>query len=259
MGPRIDAPVSMFGVLPASPAGRRPFLGASAAAHAAALAALLLAPLLWREALPPPPDYLRAQLHAPRAAAPPPPPVGSPLAGATAVTRPTPPTAQAPSAVPSPSMTLRMDTEPPSPPLEQAMEVWGSLAGSPAGQPEGMDGGVRGGTEGGVPGGSPDGVVGGDGDLHAPVRDYDRPPRPLTQTRPAYPPDAFKSKIEGTVLTEILIGADGRVLRARIVKSVPGLDAAALAAVRQWTFAPALKNGRPVPTVATAPVSFRIY
>jgi periplasmic protein TonB len=91
------------------------------------------------------------------------------------------------------------------------------------------------------------------------VKDYDRPPRLITKTKPVYPAEAFKKKVEGTVLVEILIGADGRVLRARVLESVPALDAAALEAVRQWAFVPAIKNGRPVATSALAPVSFRIY
>ena len=37
------------------------------------------------------------------------------------------------------------------------------------------------------------------------------------------------------------------------------LDAAAIQTVRQWVFSPAIKGGRPVATIAQAPVSFRIY
>jgi protein TonB len=118
--------------------------------------------------------------------------------------------------------------------------------------------GVSGGVAGGVPGGVLGGVVGGTGDIPAPVMDYDRPPRLLRQTKPEYPQDAFVRKIEGVVVVEILIDATGRVARVRVVRSVPLLDAAALAAVRQWVFEPAIKKGRPVATVAVAPVSFRI-
>jgi outer membrane biosynthesis protein TonB len=49
------------------------------------------------------------------------------------------------------------------------------------------------------------------------------------------------------------------VVRARILQSVPLLDAAAIQTVYQWVFQPAVKHGRPVPTIAQAPVSFRIY
>ena len=37
------------------------------------------------------------------------------------------------------------------------------------------------------------------------------------------------------------------------------LDAAALQTVYQWVFSPAVKGGRPVATVASAPVTFRIF
>jgi TonB family protein len=48
------------------------------------------------------------------------------------------------------------------------------------------------------------------------------------------------------------------VARARLLKSVPGLDQAALDTVNQWRFSAAMKNGRPVATIARAPVMFVI-
>jgi prolyl oligopeptidase len=89
--------------------------------------------------------------------------------------------------------------------------------------------------------------------------DYDRPPKPLKITRPNYPQDAFVKKIQGVVELELVIDATGRVAEARVVKSIPGLDQAALETVYQWTFEPAVKAGRPVATKAHAPVTFRIF
>ena len=66
-------------------------------------------------------------------------------------------------------------------------------------------------------------------------------------------------KVEGTVVIEIVIDERGRVVRTRIVRFVALLDAAAVAAVRRWVFAPALKHGRPVATLAMAPVASRIF
>jgi protein TonB len=120
-----------------------------------------------------------------------------------------------------------------------------------------MEGGVVGGVVGGVPGGVLGGVVGGTGS--GPVTEYDRPPRLLRQVKPVYPHAAFVARLEGAVLVEIVIDASGRVAQARIVESDPLFDAAALAAVRQWVFAPAIRRGRPVETVAFAPVRFRIH
>jgi TonB family protein len=87
----------------------------------------------------------------------------------------------------------------------------------------------------------------------------DAPPRVLNQARPSYPQDAFLKRIEGTVLIEALIDLEGRVARCRVLQSVPELDAAALAAVRQWRFQPARKGGKPVATIIHMPVAFRIY
>lgn len=58
---------------------------------------------------------------------------------------------------------------------------------------------------------------------------------------------------------EILIDARGRVVREKVIQSIPQLDDAVIAAVRQWVFAPALKNGRPVAALARVPMKFQIY
>jgi protein TonB len=120
-----------------------------------------------------------------------------------------------------------------------------------------MPGGVEGGVPGGIPGGVVGGCVGCTGD--GPVLDYDQGPQIVRQTKPLYPQEAFVKKIEGVVVLEILIDDSGRVVRVRIVRSVPMLDRAAVDAVQKWIFVPAIRHGRPVATVAMAPVYFRIY
>lgn len=94
--------------------------------------------------------------------------------------------------------------------------------------------------------------------LTRPVMDYDQAPRPIKMTRPTYPREAFDKKIEGTVIVQILIDATGRVVRARVIQSVPLLDAAAVRTVYQWAFSPAVKHGQPVATLAHAPIAFKI-
>jgi len=121
-----------------------------------------------------------------------------------------------------------------------------------------MEDGVEGGVVGGVPGGVLGGVIGGTGD--GPVMDYDQPPRPLSLTKPQYPQEAFVKKIEGTVVVEILIDTSGHVHPTRVLRSVfPALDAEARRCVGQWVFKPAVKRGKPVATIATAPIDFRIF
>jgi TonB family protein len=86
----------------------------------------------------------------------------------------------------------------------------------------------------------------------------DRGPVLIQQAQPRYPRGAFDRGIEGTVELEILVDETGDVIKTRIIKSIPELDAAAIQAVRQWKFKPALMGGHPVATVASAPVVFRI-
>jgi TonB family protein len=88
---------------------------------------------------------------------------------------------------------------------------------------------------------------------------FDSPPRPLVITKPSYPQAAFDKKTEGTVMVAVLISELGRVVHAEIRESLPGLDEAALACVRDWQFEPAKRAGKPVACVAYSPVSFRIH
>ncbi|HEX9185696.1 MAG TPA: energy transducer TonB [Vicinamibacteria bacterium] len=97
-----------------------------------------------------------------------------------------------------------------------------------------------------------------DAGVEVPPELHDSPPRPLHVTRPQYPAEARARNLEGTVVVELLIDADGRVTRSRVMQSVPGLDEAALACVQTWRFAPAVKNGQRVPTLAHAPIAFRL-
>ena len=55
-----------------------------------------------------------------------------------------------------------------------------------------------------------------------------------------------------------MIDTDGRVAQAEVLRSVPLLDAAALDAVRQWTYRPTLLNGSPVAVVMTVTVQFTL-
>jgi TonB family protein len=85
-----------------------------------------------------------------------------------------------------------------------------------------------------------------------------KPPRKIKNVTPRYPAAAMKNHVTGTVVVAAMIGVDGRVRDATVLKSVPGLDDAALAAVRQWEFAPALRNGIPIPQKVTMEVTFSL-
>lgn len=254
-----DEAALFAGLVVSSPQPRRNGLswGFSAVTHLLVLAALLIVPILLPGPAAEAPDYVRALIYNP----PPPPPPPLPR-GTALVERKERPKPVAPDEQVKPRTMVAEVQVPQDLPLvpedrDRESEQFGSPTGSDFGVPEGSEVGVEGGVVGGVPGGVLGGVVGGTGD--GPVLDYDQAPKLLKRVQPTYPQDAFVKKIEGTVLLEILIDSTGRVARVRIVSSIPALDQAAVESVKQWIFAPAIKRGRPVATVANAPVSFRIF
>jgi protein TonB len=127
--------------------------------------------------------------------------------------------------------------------------------------------GVPGGVEGGVPGGVVGGVVGGLPQApppppppSAPVRvgGNIKTPNKTKDVKPVYPPIAQSARVQGVVIIEATIGPDGRVKDAKVLRSIPLLDAAALDAVKQWVFTPTLLNGVPVPVIMTVTVNFTL-
>jgi protein TonB len=214
----------------------------SVAAHAAVAAVVIIIPLMATDVMPDPREVMHvvagpAALPLP----PPPPPARSSAPAAT-----TPPSRQAaPSAAP--------DSITPEP--ETTVAAIGDPLGVPGGLPDGVPGGL--------------GVVSGVPALPAPP-----PPPPVTRpvpvggrikipakvlhVPPVYPAIAQQARVEGVVIIEAIIGTDGRVKEARVLKSRPLLDEAALAAVRQWVFSPTTLNGVPVPVLMTVTVNFRL-
>lgn len=85
-----------------------------------------------------------------------------------------------------------------------------------------------------------------------------KPPARTKYVMPVYPEIARANRVEGVVILEAIIGADGRVDEARVLRSKPLLDEAALAAVRTWEYTPTLLNGRPTPVIMTVTVRFTL-
>src|SRR5215213_10183925 len=212
----------------------------SIAVHTAVIAAVVIIPLMAAPMLPGVP-----QMMAFVAAAPPPPPP------------PPPPPQQA--AAPKPVV----ESNPTAAPVEAPKEI----------APEtGIETGVTtavAGVEGGVVGGAIGGIVGGleaapppppPPPPPAPVRvgGAIRQPTQLKKVNPVYPPIAQSARVQGVVIIEAIIGPDGRVTEAKVLRSIPLLDAAALDAVKQWVYTPTLLNGVPVPVIMTVTVNFTL-
>jgi protein TonB len=183
----------------------------------------------------------------------PPPKLASQLASAT----PEPPP---PLPIASPVLA---DIEEPvveSAPVQSPDGVKPEKESGPAGTPEGAEGGTPGGVAGGVVGGQ----VGGGGQegkvAGGPIRlgPGIEPPRKIKDVKAVYPQGSLTGQLRGTVVIEATIGIDGKVHEARVVRSITGLDQAALDAVRQWEFEPARLGGNPVAVIMTVTVTFAI-
>jgi protein TonB len=85
-----------------------------------------------------------------------------------------------------------------------------------------------------------------------------RAPQKVHNVNAVYPPEAQDARVQGVVIIEAKIGADGSVAEAWVLRSIPMLDHAALDAVRQWRYSPTLLNGVPVPIICTVTVNFSL-
>ena len=81
-------------------------------------------------------------------------------------------------------------------------------------------------------------------------------PKKIKDVPPVYPPLAQTARVSGPVMIEATIDTDGKVVDAKVVKSIPLLDQAALEAVQQWEYLPTMLNGTPVAVLITVTVNF---
>ena len=121
----------------------------------------------------------------------------------------------------------------------------GGGSGAGAGEGSGLGQGTGGGLGGGVyrPG---SGVIN---------------PRILREVKPQYTADAMRAKVQGTVLLECVVLADGTVGRVDVVKSLDptfGLDQEAVKAAKQWRFRAGTRFGEPVAVLVTIELTFTL-
>jgi TonB family protein len=86
-------------------------------------------------------------------------------------------------------------------------------------------------------------------------------PRILREVKPQYTADAMRAKVQGTVLLECVVLADGTVGRVDVVKSLDptfGLDQEAVKAAKQWRFQPGTRFGEPVAVLVTIELTFTL-
>lgn len=85
------------------------------------------------------------------------------------------------------------------------------------------------------------------------------PPEKVYFPQPRYTEEARKARIQGVVILQAVIDAQGRVERVKIVKDLPqGLGDSAVQTVKQWKFKPASLQGEPVPVYFNLTITFSL-
>ena len=80
----------------------------------------------------------------------------------------------------------------------------------------------------------------------------------IHRVEPEYPDDARQQKIQGPVVLDVHIGADGAVQDVQVLSGPPELAQASSGAVKQWRFKPHKQNGRPVEMQTRVTLNFRL-
>jgi protein TonB len=85
------------------------------------------------------------------------------------------------------------------------------------------------------------------------------PPSIQREVQPDYTDEARRRAIQGDVVLEIVVRADGSVGSVRLLQGLgSGLDQRAMDAVRQWKFNPAKRYGAPVDVLVEVAVGFKL-
>lgn len=140
-----------------------------------------------------------------------------------------------------------VEESPQAPPTRGEGEGGGAGTGEGTGLGEGEGAGIGEG-EGGGTGGGP----------YRPGSGIE-PPSLLREVKPDYTEEARRRGVEGDVVMEIVVEADGRVGQVRVLQGLGyGLDERAIAAARQWRFSPATRRGAAVSVMVEVAMEFKL-
>lgn len=91
------------------------------------------------------------------------------------------------------------------------------------------------------------------------LADLDRPPEPVFQPSPIYPPSLKHEVHAAELILEFIVDSQGRVLNVVVMQSSHhGFDYAAISGVERWKFRPGMRAGRKVNTRMRVPINFRL-
>jgi len=84
-------------------------------------------------------------------------------------------------------------------------------------------------------------------------------PAIIREVKPDYTEEGRRRAIEGDVVLEIVVRADGSVGNVKLLQGLgAGLDQRAMEAVREWKFSPARRYGTPVDVIVEVAMEFKL-
>jgi periplasmic protein TonB len=140
--------------------------------------------------------------------------------------------------------------------VESGVTAAGVTGGVPGGVSRGLPGGILGGSSGSILGGAttappvppPSEPVRVGGNVKA--------PKPIHIEEPIYPAAAKRAGVEGIVVVEATVTAEGAVDKVKVISGPPLLVEAAAEAVSHWRYEPTYLNGQAIPVILTARITF---
>jgi len=94
--------------------------------------------------------------------------------------------------------------------------------------------------------------------LPSPVGGDLKPAKLISSVAPVYPSRAKTQHVSGDVRVDALIDTTGRVTTMKVVSGPTPLQQAAMDALRQWKYQPAMLDGKAVPAHLTVTLQFRL-
>jgi periplasmic protein TonB len=85
-----------------------------------------------------------------------------------------------------------------------------------------------------------------------------KPPVKIKNVTPVYPPQARNARVQGVVIVEATVGADGRVSATKVLRPILLLNDEAIRVVKGQEYKPTIVNGVAVPVIITVPVIFKL-
>ena len=134
----------------------------------------------------------------------------------------------------------------------------GQAGGQVGGVVGGVAGGVVGGVVGGTVGGTVGGVLGGSGSGVVPFGEGMTRPSLPSADEIQYTREAREARISGVIIVKCTVTVDGSITNCRIIKGLPMMDQAVLAALARHRGTPVTFQGRPVPVEYTYTIRLKM-